>query len=230
MLRKDLILKSPVIQIMGKENLGQSRFGAVVSRAGVGKTQFLVQIALTWLLDGEKIIHISFDDHLDKINIRYKEGFTSLIDSVGYIDPVKANRLWEAIEPCKLGISYSEANFSPRNITDYLKSLKKENISTPSMLVIDGLNFDNDCSQILETLAELSDEYNLSLWFSIQSHREEPLSPEGFPKQLDNVKERFDKAIFLQPAEDKIEANVLKDGDSVNQKFILDPATMMKAE
>ena len=228
MLRKDLIQKSPVIQIMGKENLNQTRFGAVVSRAGVGKTQFLVQIALTWLLDGKKIIHISFDDQIDKINIRYKEGFTNLIDSVGYIDPVKANRLWEDIDTCKLGISYSEANFSSQNIKDYLKSLKKENIPTPAMVVFDGLNFDNDCSDILDSLSQLAGEYNMSVWFSIKSHREEPLSPQGFPKQLDNVKERFDKAIFLQPEENRIEVNVLKDGDRVNQKFILDPATMMK--
>jgi hypothetical protein len=229
MLRKDLIPKSPVIQILGKENLESGRFGAVISRAGVGKTQFLVQIALCWLLDGKKTIHISLDEAIDKINIRYKEGYTNLIDSVGYIDPIKANRLWEDIDTGKLGISYSEASFSSDNIRDYLTTLKKENLELPAMMVIDGINFDNDNADLLNELATLTADFSISAWFSIQSHREEPLTAQGFPPQLDKVKERFDKALFLNPQDDKIEIVVLKDGDSENRTFLLDPATMMKS-
>jgi len=65
MLRKDLTKKSPAIRIMGMENLHKGKFGTVLSRAGVGKTQFLVQIALSWLLEGENILHISLDDPMD---------------------------------------------------------------------------------------------------------------------------------------------------------------------
>ncbi len=229
MLRKDLIPKSPVIQILGKENLEQGRFGAVVSRAGVGKTQFLVQVAMCWLLDGKKIIHISLDEQIDKINIRYKEGYTNLIDSVGYIDPVKANRLWEDIDTCKLGISYNETSFSSENIREYLTTLKKENLELPAMMVIDGIDFDQDNAVILDEVAQLADDFSISAWFSMQSHREEALTPEGFPPQLDKTKDHFDKALFLNPQDDKIEIVVLKDGDSENKVFLLDPATMMQS-
>lgn len=229
MLRKDLIPKSPVIQILGKENLESGRFGAVISRAGVGKTQFLVQIALCWLLDGKKTIHISLNEPIDKINIRYKEGYTNLIDSVGYIDPIKANRLWEDIDTCKLGISYSEASFSSDNIREYLTTLKKEGLELPAMMVIDGINFDNDNSALLKEVATLINDFSICAWFSIQSHREEALTAQGFPPQLDKVKDHFDKALFLNPQDDKIEIVVLKDGDSENRSFLLDPATMMKS-
>ena len=229
MLRKDLIPKSPVIQILGKENLENGRFGAVISRAGVGKTQFLVQIALCWLLGGKKVIHISLNEPIDKINIRYKEGYSNLIDSVGYIDPIKANRLWEDIDTCKLGISYSEASFSAENIREYLTTLKKGDLELPGMMVIDGINFDNDNTQILDDVAELTTEFSISAWFSMQSHREESLTSQGFPPQLDKVKDRFDKALFLNPQEDKIKIVVLKDGNSENRAFLLDPATMMKS-
>ncbi|HKK90404.1 MAG TPA: hypothetical protein VJ936_03325, partial [Desulfobacteraceae bacterium] len=66
MLRKDLITKNPAVKIMGKENLHQGRFGAVLSRAGVGKTQFLVQIAISRLLDEEKVLHVSLNDQMEK--------------------------------------------------------------------------------------------------------------------------------------------------------------------
>mgnify|MGYP003573996376 CR=1 FL=1 len=227
MLKNDLIQKSPAVIIMGSENLHQGRFGAVLSRAGVGKTQFLVQMAISRLLEGESTVHISLSDPMDKINVRYKEAYTSLIDSIGYVDPQKANRLWEDIAPCKTGIAYNEATFTSDKLRDYLKTLKKGDLKVPAMVIVDGLDFDNDLSGILVELKAISEDFSTAIWFSMQSHRDEPLSSEGYPKQLESVKDRFDKALFLQPRDEKIEALILKDGDRADQRFILEPATMM---
>ena len=227
MLKNDLIQKSPAIIIMGSENLHQGRFGAVLSRAGVGKTQFLVQMAISRLLEGENTVHISLSDPMDKINIRYKEAYTSLIDSIGYVDAQKANRLWEDISPCKTGIAYNESTFTSDKLRDYLHTLKKGDLKIPAMVIVDGLDFDTDLSGILDELKAISEDFSTAIWFSMQSHRDEPLSADGFPKQLEAVKARFDKALFLQPNEEKIEAVILKDGDRANQKFMIDPATMM---
>lgn len=230
MLKKDLISKSPVSKAIGIENLKQGRFGAVLSRAGVGKTSFLVQISLVQLLSDEKILHISLDDPIEKINLRYNEGFTNLVDNIGYVDPQKAVRLWEDINLNKVGISYNESTFDTQKIRDYLKSFKKANLPLPSTMIIDGLNFDKDISVTLEELEKLNSEFSIFIWFSMKSHREEKLTSNGYPIQLDANKERFDKAIFLQPVEDKIEAVILKDGDRIDQRYRLDPATMMIVE
>ena len=61
-------------------------------------------------------------------------------------------------------------------------------------------------------------------------HREEPLNLNGYPVQLENHDVLFDWALFLVPEENKIQATVLKDGDRTDQKFLLDPATLMPAE
>lgn len=227
MLRKDLILRSPVNTTIGIENITDGSFGAVLSRAGVGKTSFLVQIALTQLLDNQKIIHISLDDTTEKINIRYNEGYTNLIDSIGYVDPQKAVRLWEDINPNKVGICYTPTTFDIDKISDYLKSFKKAELPMPSIIILDGINFDNDVTDQMEQLEALSKEFSIFIWFAMQSHREEALCEDGFPIQLENHKDRFDKAIFLQPVENKIEAVILKDGNRTDQKHLLDPATMM---
>jgi len=229
MLRKDLIQKSPAVKIMGDEYLGQGTFGTVVSRAGVGKTQFLVQIAISWLLDGKKVIHISLDDATDKINLRYREGYNAIIDSVGYIDPLKANRLWEDLDTRKFGIQYNKQTFSSDNIRNYLTTLKKDNLEMPAMIVVDGIDFDSDSSAVLADLKKLASDFSLAIWLSMQSHREEELTKEGFPLQLDQVKDQFAKALFLQPLEDKIEVIILKDGDKVKEKHLIEPATMMMA-
>ena len=230
MLKKDLISKSPVSKAIGIENLKQGRFGAVLSRAGVGKTSFLVQIALTQLLNDKKILHISLDESIEKINLRYTDAYTNLVDSIGYVDPQKALRLWEDINLNKVGISYNESTFDTKKIKDYLKSFKKADLVLPSTMVIDGLNFDKDVSGILEELENLNNEFSIFTWFSMKTHREEKLSQDGYPIQLDAHKEKFEKAIFLQPVENKIEAVILKDGDKTDQRYRLDPATMMIVE
>lgn len=227
MLRKDLILKSPVNKTIGTENIIDGNFGAVLSRAGVGKTSFLVQIALTQLLDQQKILHISLVDSMDKINVRYMDGYNNLVDSIGYVDPQKALRLWEDINPNKVGICYNDSTFETDKISDYLKSFKKADLPLPSIMVIDGLDFDQDNSKILGSLEAISKEFSIFVWFSMQSHREQELCEDGYPIQLENHKDLFDKAIFLQPIEDKIQAVVLKDGDRTNSKNMLNPASMM---
>ena len=75
MLKNDLILRSPAEKTIGTENITGGQFGAVLSRAGVGKTGYLVQIALTRLLSDEKVLHISLCDTMEKITIRYNEGY-----------------------------------------------------------------------------------------------------------------------------------------------------------
>lgn len=227
MLKKDLILRSPAEQAIGIDHITDGQFGAVVSRAGVGKTSFLVHIAMTQLLSDEKILHISLSDSMEKINVRYDDAYTNLVDSIGYVDPQKAVRLWESIKTNKVGISYTETTFDVDKIRDYLKSFKKADLDLPTVLVIDGLDFDADQSAILEDLNQINQEFGIFVWLSMQSHREEPLSRDGFPVQLENHESLIDKAIFLMPVENKIEAVTLKDGDKTDLKFLLDPATMM---
>ncbi len=230
MLKKDLILRSPVSKTIGIENLKSGRFGAVLSRAGVGKTSFLVQIALTRLLNNEKILHISLDDSIEKINLRYNEGYTNLVDSIGYVDPQKAVEAWESISQDKVAISYTETTFDTKKIRDYLVSFRTADLELPAIMVIDGLDFDAQVSDILDDFEKLNRDFSIPVWFSMRTHREEKLCEDGFPVQLENYADRFDKAVYLQPVQDKIEIVILKDSDRTNQVFTLDPATMMITE
>lgn len=230
MLKNDLILRSPAEKTIGAENITAGPFGAVLSRAGVGKTGFLVQIALTRLLCDEKVLHISLCDTMEKIAIRYNEGYASLIDSIGYVDAQIAQRLWDEIQHHKTGIAYNESTFNVNKIRDYLDSFKKADLTLPTLMIIDGLDFGTDLSDMLSDLKQLQRDFGIGIWFSMQTHREEPLNQNGYPVQLENYDMLFDKAVFLFPQENKIQAIVLKDGDRANLKFLLDPATLMPVE
>ena len=65
MLKEELIKKSPVrILEKGIEGgLKAGNLGVIASRKGIGKTSVLVQLALDKLMQGKKIIHVSFTTH-----------------------------------------------------------------------------------------------------------------------------------------------------------------------
>lgn len=230
MLKNDLILKSPAEKTIGVDNITDGQFGAVLSRAGVGKTGFLVQLAMTRLLSDEKVLHISLCDTAEKITIRYTEGYNNLIDSIGYVDAQIAERLWDEIQHHKTGIAYNNATFNVNKIRDYLNSFKGADLTLPSLVIIDGLNFDTDLSDMLSDLKQLNQDFGTSIWFSMRSHREEPLNQNGYPIQLENYDTLFDKAVFLVAVENKIQAIVLKDKERTDQKIVLDTATLMPIE
>jgi hypothetical protein len=227
MLKNDLNLRSPVESIIGIDNTINGAFGAVLSRAGVGKTRFLVQIALTRLLRDERIIHVSLDEPMEKINLRYQEAYQSLVDSIGYVDPLKAHRLWEDVKMAKVGISYSESTFDTAKLREYLRSFKTVQMPLPTLMILDGLNFDGPIDPILQDLKTLNQEFSIFIWFSVRTHREETPGPDGFPIQLTTRKDLFDKVVFLKPVHDKIQAVVLKDGPRTDSTLLLNPATMM---
>ena len=69
MLKKELRLQNP-LRFMERENediLPEGGLGAVIARAGVGKTAILVQLALNTLLKGKNVLHISLNDPVKKV-------------------------------------------------------------------------------------------------------------------------------------------------------------------
>ena len=82
MLKKDLTLRNP-LRLLGKENqdiLPKGGFGAVLARAGVGKTAIMVQLSLETLLRGKNVLHVSLSDPVNKVSLWYKEVFHNLAD------------------------------------------------------------------------------------------------------------------------------------------------------
>ena len=98
MLKKDLMLKNPLMSIgdTAEGILPNSGFGAVLARAGVGKTSLLVQIALFNQLNDKNVLHISLNDPVAKVSLWYDEVFRNIADHYGIKD---VSRLWESILP-----------------------------------------------------------------------------------------------------------------------------------
>jgi len=228
MLKKDLILRNPV-RVMGHENediLGSGEFGAVLARAGVGKTAFLVQLSLNALLRGKNVLHISLTDPVNKVSLWYKEVF-NLIAEQYQVDQI--DQLWESVLPHRFIMTFRVEGFSVPKLQERLADLTEQNIFSPQMIIVDGFPFDESVRPSLSEFKNLIKDQGIHTWFTVRTHRHEEPEADGTPLQLAHVADLFEIAIQLLPEGKEIHVKALKGGDSFSKSLDLrlDPSTML---
>jgi hypothetical protein len=228
MLKKDLILRNP-LRVMGYENddiLKSGQFGAVLARAGVGKTAFLVQLSLNALLRSQNVLHISLEDPVNKVSLWYKEVFNLIADQY---QVEQINQLWESVLPHRFIMTFRVEGFSVPKLEERLADLMEQNIFAPRMIIIDGFPFDESAHQPLSEFKELVDRHQMHAWFTMRTHRHEEPGPDGQPHQLEKVADLFEVAIQLLPEGKEIHVKAVKGGESFAEHLDLrlDPSTML---
>ncbi len=228
MLRNDLITRNP-LRLMGHESqdiLAQGEFGALLARAGVGKTALLVQLSLNSLLQGKNVLHISLQDPVNKVSLWYREVFSRISQQY---DINQINQLWDSVLPHRFIMTFRVEGFTVPKLEERLTDLMEQDIFIPRMMLIDGLPFDNSAQAPLTELKALARKYGLHAWFTARTHRHEDPGPDGIPVQLQLVDDLFEVAIQLIPEGKQVYVKALKGigtgSDSLN--LVLDPATML---
>ncbi|MGD2271722.1 MAG: AAA family ATPase [Desulfobacterales bacterium] len=228
MLKTDLILRNPLSLIGSRVQgiLSRGGFGAVLARAGVGKTAFLVQVSLNFLLREQNVLHVSLNDPIKKVDLWYQEVFSHIARQY---DVNQVQELWETLLPHRFIMTFRIEGFSARTLEERLTDLTEQKIFSPRMIIIDGLPFDASAAATLKQLRSLARKNSLQIWFAVRTHRHEAPGPDGMPGQLKNVVDLFDLAVELQPRGDEIHIAVIKvSKDPTTQlPLLLDPATML---
>jgi len=228
MLKKDLALRNP-LRLLGNQNqdiLPVGGFGAVLARAGVGKTALMVQLALETLLRGKNVLHVSLSDPVHKVSLWYQEVFQNLAQQY---NAQQVNQLWESILSHRFIMTFKMEGFSVPKLKERMTDLGEQQIFSPDMIVIDGFPFAMDEAASLKQLKSFSKAHNLCVWFSVRTHRHEEPQSDGIPPQLADIDALFDVMIQLQPEGKNIHVRAIK-GQAVDKMapgLILDPATML---
>jgi hypothetical protein len=228
MLKNELILKNP-LRRMGYESddiLKEGEFGAVMARAGVGKTAFLVQLALNSMLREKNVLHISLNDPVKKVNLWYREVFNRITTQYAIHQSVQ---LWDTVLPHRFIMTFRVEGFSVPKLEERLTDLIEQNIFKPHAMIIDGLPFDDTAHQDLADLKILAGRQGMHVWFTVRTHRHEELGPDGTPAQLIQVADLFEVAIQLVPVGKQIQIKAFKGPGSLGDQpdLMLDPATML---
>ncbi len=228
MLKKDLILRHP-LRAMGYENediLSEGSFGAVLARAGVGKTALLVQLALNTMLRGKKVLHVSLNDPVGKVVLWYEELFHHLAEQ-HQIERMKA--LWEDILPERFILTFKVEGFSVPRLEERLNDLMEQGIFKPEVMIIDGLRFDENTRESLTRLKILAEKQAMRLWFTVPIHRHVEEGREGMPLPMVNLEDLFELILLLATEKSEPHIRALKSPISTEQSpvFVLDPSSML---
>jgi hypothetical protein len=228
MLKNDLIMRNP-LRFMGLENddiLGSGQFGAIMARAGVGKTALLIQIALNTMLRGKNVLHISLNEPVGKVNLWYQEVMGRLAQQY---QVANLDQLWDTIVPHRFIMTFQVEGFSAPKLEERLTDLTSQSIFSPTLILIDGQPFGDEARGQLDDLKRLAAGLGLPIWFTVTTHRHEAPGEDGLPIQLSVVQDLFEVAITLQPVENTVNIKALKGcpADSCRPPLILDPVTML---
>jgi len=230
MLKKKLILKDP-LKILGfdsENGADKGEIGAVAARAGVGKTAFLVQVAISALLKEKNVLHISVQDLVEKVNLWYVEMFQNIAR------PFKAEetkKLWDELLTHRFIMTFEEESFDFNKLQQRIIELKAQNIFIPDLIIFDGLSHHSSKRKELSKFKEFVKSNLINLWFGVRAN----VSFESDPDELiGNLKEEFnalfDVLILMIPGKERIQVQryicnnqIIKDRPTL----FLDPSTML---
>jgi len=212
---------------LGLENNGDgesNRMGLVMARAGLGKTAILVQLALDSIVRGNKVLHVSIGESVDKTRAWYDDIIALLRDEGTKID-------YELLQN-RMIMTFKESTFTQAILEERLDDLVQQNIYRPECLIIDGYDFTVNDHDALAELKEFMMKHGLKmLWFSVVSHRDDQrISEAGVPAPCHEVDDLFETVLLINPEEDGIKLNIIKcEACSVDEgtTLMLDPSTML---
>ncbi len=232
MLKKKLILSDPLKFLVQETNneIINGCFGAVASRAGVGKTSFLVQIAISSLIKEKKVLHISIQNPVDKINLWYQEIFSHLTRQ---FETKQSKQLWEHLVSHRFIMTFETESFDFSKLKTRIEELKTQNIFVPHLVIIDGLSFDESILTELDDFKKFAKSHDLTTWFSVRMHRHQMSDNNEMMEQIyGQLSDLFNIIIQLVPEKEQIQIKWFTRVKDINnhRNLFLDPATMLIKE
>lgn len=227
MENNELIVSNPLRALGLEDKSGgvQAMMGLVMARAGLGKTAILVQFALDCMLLGNRVLHVTIGEGVDKTRTWYDDILSLLTDGekISNIPEIMKNRMI---------MTFKESSFSKALLEERLDDLVKQNIYKPECLIIDGYDFANNDKESLEGLRNFMNERGLKMiWFSAVSHRDDKrVSLDGVPAPCHEVDSLFETVLLIKPVGDLMKLDILKcDSCKLDPgtTLMLDPSTML---
>lgn len=209
--------------------LGRGNIGVVLSRAGVGKTAFLVGVAMDAMLQGRKVMHISTEESVEKLRAFYDEIFNLMADHL-QLD----NRMQQHLEMERNRhiLVFNRKTFSLEKLVESASFLKDIGHFSPDVVIMDGTpRFEHSERWEIEGVRKLAQEWDAEIWTSAQVHREGQEHDErGIPAEVVRYDDLIEVITLLEPRHDHVHVRILKDHDKDDAPDLhmeLDPRTLL---
>jgi len=229
MYRKELNERSPLrlFEHSIHGGLGPGNIGVVVARHGIGKTAFLVGIALDEAMRGRKVLHVSLDKTVDHLREFYDEIFMDLAHSA-HLEDLSAERL--EMERNRIIHTYAGKSFTIHKLRHSINFLKEYAQFDPACMILEGFDFERATLAEMEAFRELAMEFNIEVWMSAVMHRGARSDEHGIPEPLSKFAPAIAVIVQMGDHSDGVHLSLLKDHDNpdvAKLTLALDPSTML---
>ncbi|MBW1635903.1 MAG: hypothetical protein JRC87_06630 [Deltaproteobacteria bacterium] len=223
----DLMVNNPLRALGLEDRAGEGvrSMGLVMARAGLGKTAILVQFALDCILQGNRVLHVSIGESVEKTRAWYDDILSLLTEGekIEMIPGIMKNRMI---------MTFKESAFSKAILEERFDDLVQQEIFKPECLIIDGYDFENNDTESLDDLRKFMIDRGLKvIWFSAVCHRgDDRVSVDGVPAPCHDAAALFETVLLIDPDGDEIKLAILKCDSTVvdpDATLILDPSTML---
>ena len=229
MHRKEINERSPlrVLEASIHGGLGPGKIGVIIARHGVGKTPFLVGVALDDLMRGRKVLHVSLEHSSERVLAYYDEIFTDLAHER------KLEDVWNVrleLERNRRIHCYLKGAFSIDKLRDALDFKIADGDFRPVSIMIDGFDFDTATADDLHALKQIAEQVGAELWMSATTYREAVMNEHGVPDPVAHLEGSVDVILRMAHDTKAVHISLLKDHDNTevsDLKLALDPTTML---
>lgn len=225
MYQKFLTARSPV-RVLEKGlhgGLGKGNLGLVLAGHGIGKTPFLVGIALDELLRGGSVLHVAIDQTVAHTKAHYDTLFEELAQSAHLDD---AAQVHAEIDRRRAIRALTSASFDAAKLREAAE-LQQEMGSAPGLVIVENLDPARASREELADMRALAQELGAEIWISAASEGEKV---EALPATLDQAREQLGVILALEPDGPGVGLRALKDHESANPSALrvaLDPRTLL---
>jgi len=233
MVLSELVQRSP-IRIFEQSihgGLKAGEIGIIASTHGVGKTSVLVQLALDKLLQGKKVIHVSFTKHTHHVLSWYEDIFNEFISKKNLEDAaeIKNNLVMNRVL-----MNFNQEGMTTNQILNSLRAMIIQGGFKAEAIIVDGLDFNIAGRERIAAVKTFAQELGVAVWYSCSMNDDgQKYDKENIPVLIKDFADIVDVIITLEPKTDHVELSISKDRDSVISKSAtmrLDTKTLLILE
>jgi len=223
--RKFLNARSP-LRLLEKGlqgGLGPGNLGVVIAGHGVGKTSFLVGVALDELLRSGRVLHVSMAHTVTHIRDHYDTVFEELAATTHLEDGA---RVHVEVDHGRSIRVYPRNSLTTAKLREAVK-IETEAGGPPSLVVIEGLDFETTSREDFLDLKALAKDLAAEIWLSASSSDEKIEAP---PASIERMGDLVSVVLALEPGGETVVLRALKDHDNPDLSDLhvaLDPRTLL---
>ena len=203
--------------------LGNGNIGVVLAGHGVGKTSFLVGVALDEILRGGHVLHVALDQTVSHVRAYYDTVFEELAAST-HLDDAAVTHV--EIDRKRSIRAYPPSTFSPAKLREAVK-VESEAGARPTLVILEGYELGSLSRDDALDLRALAGELDVEVWISLACRDEDVAS---VPEALSGAADLISVILALRPGEGSVALRALKDHDNPDVSALhvsLDPRSLL---